>query len=444
MWCIVSSSTCSSLAQPQQRRPAAAAPRARSNGRRASSAASRRDRRLALRLAAAPTGPPPAGANRRRARSPAPARRPPRANVVRSASCRRTISLERAAPAPPRPARPRSRSASGHVVGGAPRLQLVQEPQPLLRERQRQRAPCARPAPPAAAPAAPRGASPPRARPAPPPSAPRTAPAAAAPRRSTCAHPRHHLRRQQRVPAQLEEVVVHAHPLHAQHLRPDPRQRLLRRACAAPRSRRAAHAPPSGAGSALRSTLPFGVSGSASSTHERRRHHVLRQPRPQVLAQLAASGASPSPHHVRHQPLVARRVLARHHHRLAHRRVLRAARASISPSSMRKPRIFTCWSMRPRYSSSPSAQPPRQVARPVQPRARLAPNGSRHEPLRRQLRPAQVAARHARAADVQLARHAHRHRLAAPVQHVERAGPGSARRSGCPPPRPRRSRRSGR
>ena len=38
---------------------------------------------------------------------------------------------------------------------------------------------------------------------------------------------------------------------------------------------------------------------------------------------------------------------------------------------MRKPRILTWWSSRPRYSISPSGQPARQVAGPIQPRARL-------------------------------------------------------------------------
>ena len=46
---------------------------------------------------------------------------------------------------------------------------------------------------------------------------------------------------------------------------PDAGQRLLDLACAAPRTARAATAAPSGAGSALRSSLPLGVSGSASS-----------------------------------------------------------------------------------------------------------------------------------------------------------------------------------
>ena len=41
------------------------------------------------------------------------------------------------------------------------------------------------------------------------------------------AHPRHHLGGQQRMPAQLEEVVVDAHPPDAQHLAPDRRHQLL-------------------------------------------------------------------------------------------------------------------------------------------------------------------------------------------------------------------------
>ena len=42
------------------------------------------------------------------------------------------------------------------------------------------------------------------------------------------AHPLDQLDRQQRMTAQLEEVVVHPDPLDTQHLRPDPRQNFLR------------------------------------------------------------------------------------------------------------------------------------------------------------------------------------------------------------------------
>src|SRR5829696_8115239 len=42
-------------------------------------------------------------------------------------------------------------------------------------------------------------------------------------------HPRHQLRRQQRVSAQLEEALTHAHSLHLQHLAPDVTQHFLDR-----------------------------------------------------------------------------------------------------------------------------------------------------------------------------------------------------------------------
>ena len=54
--------------------------------------------------------------------------------------------------------------------------------------------------------------------------------------------------------------------------------------------------------------------------------------------------------------------------------------ASISPGSMRKPRILSCWSARPRKSSTPVGTPPGQVAGPVHARSRLS-IGICHETL---------------------------------------------------------------
>ena len=68
---------------------------------------------------------------------------------------------------------------------------------------------------------------------------------------------------QQRVAAELEEVVVDADLGNAQHLGEQRAQhRFLRRA----RRRGAPRSPYPGAGSARRSSLPFGVSGSRSSS----------------------------------------------------------------------------------------------------------------------------------------------------------------------------------
>ena len=105
------------------------------------------------------------------------------------------------------------------------------------------------------------------------------------------------------------------------------------------------------------------------------------------------------------EPLVAGDVLAGDDGDLAHGAGAAASTASISPSSMRKPRILTCWSMRPRYSSSPSAR--RRARSPVRyMRALGRCERIGHEALRGQLRAAAGSRGHAGAADVDLAGHA--------------------------------------
>ena len=96
----------------------------------------------------------------------------------------------------------------------------------------------------------------------------KTGRAAAAP--SSCSIAGDELRRDQRGDAEVEEVVVDADRLDAEHPLPDRASRRLE-ACAARRLVVRVRAPRRGAGSALRSILPFGVSGNASSTTKRRR-----------------------------------------------------------------------------------------------------------------------------------------------------------------------------
>ncbi len=154
-----------------------------------------------------------------------------------------------------------------HVVSWTARLQLIKEPQPLLRKRQRQRTLTARRS---------------RNR------WPRCVCACLlltrldhrrelrhrrrieqrAQRHPTTphlAHPRDDLCRQQRVPAQLEEVVVDAHHRHTQHCRPDAHQQLLNR-----RARRRISSVRGGSrlrpgGRARQSTLPLALSGKCVS-----------------------------------------------------------------------------------------------------------------------------------------------------------------------------------
>ncbi len=70
-------------------------------------------------------------------------------------------------------------------------------------------------------------------------------------------------RREQRVAAEVEEVVVDADLGRGRESRRTGREDLLLRRA---RRRGSLRGAKSGAGSALRSSLPFGVSGSASST----------------------------------------------------------------------------------------------------------------------------------------------------------------------------------
>ncbi len=139
MWCMVSEQRRARSAQPQQR---GAQQRARARGRTAA-APPRAARRAGLRLAR----PRRAG---RRGRPPAAARAP----AGRSTWTRLAVRRRRRWCAAPRGGgRSRSRLAASavdveraleaqrgrHVVGGAARLELVEEPEPLLGEGERQR-----------------------------------------------------------------------------------------------------------------------------------------------------------------------------------------------------------------------------------------------------------------------------------------------------------------
>ena len=423
------------------RRPAAAAPRAksgpaaRSNGRRASSPARRADLRLALLVgqrrqvlhrqreagdgAITCTGCRPLGEDRAQ-------RLVPPDDLAQRALQRRRVQ------------RARQAQRDGDVVDRAPRLQLVQEPEPLLRERERQRARRARPGRAAAAPAAPRGAAPP------PRSASSATVGASKSARSGSSTPNtsrirdDHPRGQQRVPAQLEEVVVAPPP--APRPAPPPRSPPAPppSACAAPRTASAAAAD-SGAGSALRSSLPFGVSGSASSTTNAAGTMYSGSAPAQVRAQRVR--ASARAHHVRHQPLLARHVLARHDD---------APRARPGASAQRRLDLAQLDAEAAdlhllveaaQVLQRPVRQPPRPVARAVQPRAGSARTGpGRSAPPSAPGGPGSRAPRRA-PPTYSSPGTPDRHAAAAPRPARTAAGRGSRRPMGLPEPPHTSSRR---
>ena len=423
MWCMHSSSTCSSSRQPQQRgaeeRPAREVERPRRL-----LAGAPPDRRLAIRLAqprqvvhrqreaaerrdhlhrravhlGGRSSAAPRGAGRSRpARAPAPPRPARRRAATPRGRCRRRSPAPagrgtRAAPArttaAARPSRSDRHRPAGSTGSSARRISSTALGQ--LRHRGRPRR-------------APRSGS----------STPNTL---ADPRRPP-ASPAASARPGRR---SLSSTPTRSRP---QHLGPDPRQHLLRRRPrrhVALRRRPRAPAPAAPCGPACR------WRSAAARPGRRTRHGTMYSGR--LRRRCVAQRLRPPRRPPRTPPAAGRPARPR-----ARRRRSRAppgagaARASISPSSMRKPRIFTCSSRRPRYSSVAVRQPPHPVARAVQPRARRRERIG-DEALGRQLRAVQVAARHARAAHVQLARHARPAPAAAPASSTY------SRRSGMRPP----------
>ena len=158
--------------------------------------------------------------------------------------------------------------------------------------------------------------------------------------------------------------------------------------------------PSSGSGSARRSSLPFGVSGSAASCNDGRRHHVVRQlPRQRSTksggVQSGIQAGARDSHHIADQPPHPGRVLAHHHRGLRHAILPRQRRldlARLDPEAAQldlrvRPTQEVQHSMTVRILA-----PPRQVPGAVHPRPRSTMRIG-HEPLRRQARTVAVAPR---------------------------------------------------
>ena len=185
-----------------------------------------------------------------------------------------------------------------------------------------------------------------------------------------------------------------------------------------------------GRGQRLRSSLPLGVRGSAASGTKWRAPCTRAAPaRRAARSCRGGHGRVARDHHVGHEP--ARRPGRpgggpRH---VASRPAGPRSAASISPSSMRKPRIFTWSSMRPRYSRSPSAS--RRARSPVRYSRAPGLGGERigDEALGGEVGPVQVARAPAR----RRRRRARPGRRWAPAPRRGRArraaGRGSGRRS---------------
>ena len=408
MWCSTSSRTCSSL---------------RPSSNRCARSGSSRDSRSRV-PAAAPAPPASPASSTARDLQPRPRRRrrqdllPRHPEPVREHRAQALVPLDQVAERRlQRRAVERARQPHrqrDHVGRRSVALQPLQEPQPPLRVGQRDlgrprlRAPAARRDAAAsddsrAASAATLGAS------------NRLRIATSTSKRR--ADPADQPRRQQRVAAELEEVVVDADPRARRSTSANSAHRIA--SCGVARRpvrlRRAqAPAPAAPGGRACRSAsaaaapaprAPTAPCSPAAAATARPAAPRRRAPRP-----------APPP---RSRPAAGRpRRPSRATTTACDTPACRSSAASISPGSIRKPRSFTWASARPRNSSTPSGRhrarsPVRYIRLPGRRRYGSATNRSAVS-----AGAVQIAARQTHARDVQLADNARRHRLKPAVQHI--------------------------
>ena len=191
-------------------------------------------------------------------------------------------------------------------------------------------------------------------------------------------------RRQQRMAAEREEVVIDADPFEPQHVGKQPAQRSLRAACAGrAASRRVPRVPARPAGRACRwsseaarpaprrPTAPCSPAGPAPDVRATPTDRAADRDRRRRRLRAACRPARPRARSPR--PAIRRHGAT--------------STASISPGSIRNPRIFTWSSARPRRSSSPSRRqrarsPVRYIRLPGEPKG-SATNRSAVSPGRR-------------------------------------------------------------
>jgi len=229
--------------------------------------------------------------------------------------------------------------------------------------------------------------------------------------------PADHLQADNRVPAQFEEVVPPPDPLHPQQSRPDLRQGLLHRRLRRGIFRRPGQDRPLWLGQRFPVDLTVGGLRQIIQHHKRRGHHIIWQPRLQLLAQAPQDSLGLETRlqgQVAHQ---ARRPLlgsAHHDHRLGYPRAggefaldlaqLNAVAVQLD-LEIHAPQKFNIPVRQVAYLVTGLVQPPRAI-------------GIGDEPLLSQLRAVQVAAPHLGPADIQFTRHPDGRRLELCVQHV--------------------------
>ena len=322
-----------------------------------------------------------------------------------------------------------------HVVGRAPRLQAVEQPEALLGEREGSRFLGG-----GSSGTAERRRRRDRGRPHAPGEAGQGRRREDVAQVEVDAEPRAHAgeqpHRRERVAAEGEEVVERADPLPLQHLAPHRRESRLD-----PVARRHPGGAPRGAdiggerqgGERPAVELAAGGPRQGGQGDEERRHHRPRQPRGEVIPQLGAQGrgvdrrpAGSTGDQVGDQPGLARRRRARQDRRLPHRRVRRERRRHLRGLDPEAAQLHLV--VAPADQLERAVRPPaRQVAGAVEALPRRRGEGVGEEALGGQVRAADVAAGEPLPRQAELAHHPRRQRPQARL--VEHVGTGAGDRA---------------
>ncbi|CAI2007744.1 Uncharacterised protein [Serratia marcescens] len=222
------------------------------------------------------------------------------------------------------------------------------------------------------------------------------------------------------MPAQFEEVVIATDALYAQQLAPDSRQQVF---CLALRRRIGfTHI-----GVDLRHRqsplVQFAVAGQRQRLQPNvsHRHHIIRQPRLQMLTQPGRQRSAfgfRCRNHPRHQSLAPVAIVNRVHGYAAHARIgtqlcLHLAAFDTETAD------FYLLVIAPQVFDIATRQIARQIAGTIHARTRRPVERIIEKTFRRQFGPVQVTPRHPFAADVQFADRPHWHRFAVGAQQIQ-------------------------
>ncbi len=304
-----------------------------------------------------------------------------------------------------------------HVVGGGGRVELVDEPHPLLRQRHRddrgarrgrQRRPRGTAHPPGLDPQRERGDG-------------RGVEDVADPdvRVEGVVDAGHQPSRGQRVPAEVEEAVVHAHSGRADQFAEDQREDLLD---GVPRRHELGlHGAELGGGQRTAVQLAGGSEGEIVEHEDLRRHHVRGQRRGEGLAERGRIDVGTRiGDDVTDEGLSHEVVVAHHDHRLCHARPGEKRRLHLAELDAQATQLHLevgAAQVVERVVEASRLPPAHQVAGAVQPRTGRAERVG-DEPFRREIGTSDVSAGQLDAGQVELAGHPHRGRVQPRIEHV--------------------------